>query len=218
MKPITIVLADDHEVVRKGLRALLEAEPDLQVIGEASDGIQAKELTESLKPRVLVLDLMMPGLGGLDVTLQIAKQSPKTRVVILSMHSSEAYLLEALRNGASAYVIKGAAAPELVQAVREAAANRRYLSPPFSNESIEAYLQKAQNAGGDLYETLTPREREILHLAVEGLTSTEMAARLRISHRTAETHRANVLRKLGLHGQTELIHYAIQRGIVRLPT
>jgi DNA-binding NarL/FixJ family response regulator len=211
-----IVLADDHEVVRQGLRSLLVAEKDFDVIGEASDGLEACDLTNRLKPDVLVLDLMMPGLGGLDVALQVSKRSPGTRVVILSMHASEAYMLEALRNGASAYVIKGASAGDLVHAIREAVAGRRYLSPPFSNESVEAYLLKAETAGRDPYETLTPREREVLHLAAEGLTTTEISTRLSISPRTAETHRAHVLRKLNLHGQTELIHYALQRGIVPL--
>ena len=216
MSTTRIVLADDHGIVRQGLRALLASEPDLEVVGEASDGLQAVELTAELKPDILVLDLMMPGLGGLDVTLQVTKRSPRTRTVILSMHADEGYLLEALRNGASSYVIKGASAQELIKAVREAAAGRRYLSPPFSNASIEAYLKKAESAEKDPYETLTPREREVLHLAAEGLTTTEMAARLDISPRTAETHRAHVLRKLNLHGQTELIHYALQRGIVGL--
>ena len=216
MKRIRIVLADDHEVVRKGLRALLEAVADFDVVGEASDGLQAAELTKQLQPDALVLDLMMPGLGGLDVTLQVGKHAPKTRVVILSMHATEAYLVEALRNGASAYVIKGASAENLVFAVREAVAGRRYLSPPFSNETIEAYLAKAAEATKDPYETLTPREREVFHLAAEGLSASEIAARLAISPRTAETHRANVLRKLNLRGQTEVIRFALERGIVGL--
>lgn len=215
MRETKIVLADDHEVVRQGLRALLNGEPGFTVVGEASDGLQATELTERLEPDVLVVDLIMPGLGGLDVTRQVTHRT-KTRVVILSMHSSEAYLLEALRNGAHGYVVKGASATELIHAIKEAAERRTYLSPPFSNESVEAYMQKAKEAAADPYETLTSRERQVFHLAVEGLTSVQAAERLSISPRTAETHKAHVLRKLGLHGQTDLIHYAVMRGILKV--
>src|SRR5437867_7012593 len=171
---IRIFLADEHEVVRQGLRALLEAEPGLSVAGEASDGLAVVNLVEKLRPDVLVVDLMMPGLGGLDVTRQITRRSPRTRVVILSMHANEAFLLEALRNGASAYVMKGASAAELIRAIREVAAGRRYLGPPFSEKGIEAYLRKARTAAADPYESLTDREREGLHLAAEGLRSAEM--------------------------------------------
>ena len=212
----TIVLADDHEVVRQGLRSLLEDEGGFQIVGEASDGLRVADLVEGLKPDVLILDLMMPGLNGLDVARQVARRSAKTRVVVLSMHSSDAYVLEALRNGASAYVLKDSRASELIQAIREAIAGRRYLSPPLSEKAIEAYVEKTRGAQADVYETLTAREREVLHLAAEGLTSAEIAARLGISTRTAETHRAHVLRKLSLHGQTELIRFALRRGLLPL--
>lgn len=215
-RPITIVLADDHQVVRQGLRALLQAEPGLSVIGEAADGLRVADIVQELEPDVLVVDLMMPGLGGLDATRQVAKRSPATRVVILTMHASEAYVIESLRSGACAYVLKDAGASELVRAIREAAAGRRYLSPPFSEQSIETYLRKAREAVHDPYETLTAREREVLHLAAEGLTSAEMAKRLFISPRTAETHRAHILRKLGLRGQTDLVRYALKRGVLPL--
>lgn len=214
MSGTTIVLADDHPVVRQGLRALLEAEPDFRVIGEAGDGLETAQLVERLKPHVLVMDLMMPSLTGLEVTRQARQRSPQTRVVILSVYANEAYVLEALRNGAAGYVLKEAGAAEVLQAVREVTAGRRYLSPPFSERAIEAYLQKAQATPLDPYETLTTREREVLQLAAEGLSNPEIAARLGISPRTAETHRANLMRKLGLHNQTELIRYAIRRGII----
>lgn len=212
--PTTIVLADDHHIVRQGLRALLEAEPDLSVVGEASDGLDAVRLVERLKPNVLVLDLIMPGLSGLEVTRQVRQRSPGTRVVVLSMHATEAYVLEALRNGGSGYVLKDSSASDLVQAVRAAAAGRRYLAPPLTERAIEAYAQKAETAPPDPYDTLTAREREVLHLAAEGRPSSEIARRLFISPRTVETHRAALMRKLGLRTQTDLIRYALQRGII----
>ena len=210
----TIILADDHAIVRQGLRALLEAEPDLSVVGEAADGLEVVTLVERLNPRVLILDLMMPGLSGLEVTRRVCQRTPQTRVVILSMHASEAYVLEALRNGAAAYVLKEASGAELVHAVREVAAGRRYLSPPLSENAIEVYVQKAKAGPLDPYETLTNREREVFHLAAEGRSNGEIAAKLGISARTVETHRANLMRKLGFHNQTDLVRYALQRGIL----
>jgi len=214
MSMTTIVLADDHHIVRQGLRSLLEAEADLSVVGETGDGLEAAQLVERLRPDVLVLDLMMPGLNGLEVTRRVSQRSPQTRIVILSMHANEAHVLEALRVGAAGYVLKESTAAELVRAVREAAAGRRYLSPPLSERAIEAYMQKAESAALDSYETLTAREREVLHLVAEGHTNTEIAERLFISRRTVETHRANLMRKLDLRTQTDLISYALRRGIL----
>ncbi len=212
----TILLADDHQIVRQGLRALLEAERDLQVIGEAGDGLEAVHHVELLSPKVLVLDLMMPGLNGLDVLRQIKKRKPSTQIVILSMYANEAYVVEALQNGASAYVLKDSTSADLVQAVREAAAGRRYLSPPLSARAIKVYQEKAQAATLDKYETLTDRERQVLHLAAEGLTNAEIAGRLGISSRTAEAHRSNLFHKLDLHSQADLIRYAFRRGIIAI--
>jgi two-component system response regulator NreC len=212
---ITIVLADDHPVVRQGLRALLTAEADWTVVGEAADGLEVIGLVDRVKPDVLIVDLMMPGLNGLEITRQVTQRAPHTNVVILSMHASEAYVLEALHNGASAYVLKGSSASDLVQAVREAVAGRRYLSPPLSEQAIEAYLQlKTEQAVSDPYDTLTTREREVLQLAAQGFHSTEIGERLSISPRTVENHRANLMRKLGLHTHTDLIRYALRRGII----
>jgi len=213
---ITIVLADDHQIVRKGLRALLEIEPDFRLIGEAGDGLETLGLVERLKPDVLIADLSMPGLNGLEVIRQVRQQWPQTRVIVLSMYADDAYVAEALRNGALGYVLKGCSAANLVKAVREVAAGRRYLSPPLSERGIEVYLQMAEAAALDPYETLTTREREVLHLAVEGYSSAEIAARLSISPRTVEAHRANMMRKLGLHTQTDLIRYALKRKIILL--
>jgi two-component system, NarL family, response regulator NreC len=212
--PIRIVLGEDHTIVLRGLRSFLEKQPGFEVLGEATDGIKAVAMAERLKPDVLVLDLVMPGLGGFDVTRRITKRIPKTHVVILSMYSSEAHVVEALRSGASAYVLKDASPEELVTAIREAAQGKRYLSAPFSNDVIDSYLKRP--GGLDPYETLTPREREVLHLVAEGLTSVAIAARLFISPRTAESHRANLMRKLGLRSRTDLVRFAFQRGIVPL--
>lgn len=211
--PVTILLADDHHVVRQGLRSLLEGQPDFRVIGEASDGLETVRAVEKLRPDVLVLDLMMPGLNGLEVTRQVSGQ---TRVVILSMHASEAYVLEALQNGAYGYVLKDSTAADLVQAVRAAAEGQKFLSRPFSELAIAAYIQKVQSTPLDPYQTLTTREREVLQLMADGLTSAEMSQRLSISPRTVEIHRANVMRKLSLHSQTDLIRYALRKGILSM--
>ena len=214
MSGTTIVLADDHGIVRQGLRALLEAEPDLAVVGEAGDGLEALRLVERLAPAVLVADVMMPGLTGLQVTREIQRRWPRTRVVILSMYANEAYVLEALRSGAAGYVLKEAGATDLVRAVREAAAGGRYLSPPLSERAIEAYVERAQATPPDPYDTLTTREREILQLTADGLSSPLVAERLAISPRTVETHRANLMRKLNLRRQADLVRYALERLIV----
>jgi len=211
---ITVVLAEDHQVVREGLKALLEAEPDVRVVGEAADGIEAAELTERMKPAVLLLDLLLPGLGGLDVARRVVKRSPRTKVVVLSMHANEEHAAAALRSGASAYLTKNTDRAELLRAIREASAGRRYVSAPFSSAAIESYKAGSDRIESDPYETLTNREREVLHLAAEGLANSEIAGRLKISPRTVETHRAKALHKLGLRGQTDVVLYAVQRGLV----
>jgi DNA-binding NarL/FixJ family response regulator len=215
LKRTTILLADDHRIVRQGLRALLASEADFEVVGEADDGREALELVKRLSPDVLVLDLMMPGLNGLEVARQLPRQSPGVRVVVLSMHDDEGFVLEALANGVSGYVLKDSNSSDLVHAVREVAAGRRYLSPPLSDRAIEAYQQRAKVGTMDKHETLTTREREVLQLSAEGHTNSEIAARLGISTRTAETHRSRLMHKLGLHTQSDLIRYAIRRGIIK---
>lgn len=212
----TIVLAEDHHIVRQGLHILLQAERNFSIIGETGDGLEAVQLVERLQPDVLVLDLMMPSLNGLEVTRQVTKRSPQTRIIILSMHANEAYVREALRNGAAGYVLKESSAADLVQAVREAIAGRRYLSPPLSERAIDAYIQKAEAATLDVYDTLTTREREVLHLVAEGNTIGTIASRLFISPRTVETHRTNLMRKLSLRTSAELVRYALQRGLLPL--
>lgn len=214
MSATRIVLADDHHVVREGLRALLEAEPDLTVAGEAADGLTTVHLVERVKPDVLVVDVMMPALNGLEVTRQVVRRSPDTRVIVLSMYSDESYVMEALKNGAAGYVLKSSTRSDLVQAIREVMAGERYLSAPLSARAVEAYVERAKGTEVGAYDTLTSREREVLQLAAEGHTSAEIAARLSISSRTVETHRSAVMRKLGLRRQTDLVRYALRRGIL----
>ncbi len=214
MTEITILLADDHQVVRQGLRAVLEAEPGFRVIGEVGNGLEVTRLVERLQPDVVVLDLMMPGLNGLEVTRQVTKRSPKTHVVILSMHRDESYVLKALKNGAAGYVLKDASAEELVRSVHETVANRRYLSPPLSDSAIEAYIKGARTEAGDPYDSLTSREREVLQLVAEGYTNAEIGKRLFISRRTVESHRASMMQKLALRNQTDLIRYALKQRIL----
>jgi two-component system, NarL family, response regulator NreC len=213
---ITIVIADDHDVVRLGIRTLLEKEPGFYIAGEAKNGMETVDLVKRLKPGLVLLDLMMPDINGIQVTRKIKKYSPKTGVIILSMHNNEAYVLEALKNGASGYVLKESTGAELVHAIHEVIAGRRFLSPPLSECAIEAYVRTAGKTIMDIYGTLTNREREVLQLSAEGFNTIDIAGKLSISLRTVEVHRFNLMRKLGLHNQTELVRFAIQRGIVTL--
>ena len=210
----SIVLAEDHHIVRQGIRALLEREPGFSVVGETNDGLEAAQMVEQLRPDVLVLDLMLPTLSGLEVARQARQRSPDTCIVILSMHANEGYVLEALQAGAMAYVLKESPSDELVRAIRNAIAGRRYLSPPLSERAIEIYIEKAGAGAADPYNTLTNREREVLHLAARGYTNADIAAKLSISPRTVETHRARLMRKLHLNSQVDLVRFALRRGIL----
>lgn len=209
---ISIVLADDHGIVRQGLRALLDAQADLTVVGEAADGAETIAMVAKLHPDVLVLDLLMPGLDGLEVLRHLEQQKAPPRVVVLSMHSDEAYVVEALRLGAAAYVLKDAGVSDLVHAVREVMAGHRYLSAPLGRRAIDAYAKRTEATQTD--DSLTARELEVLRLAARGHSVQRIAEELSISPRTAETHRGNLMKKLGLHNQTDLVRYAIRRGIV----
>jgi DNA-binding NarL/FixJ family response regulator len=198
---------------------LLELEPDFRVIGETGDGLEVMPLVEQLRPSVLVLDLMMPGLGGLEVSRQMEFQAPATGVVILSMYANVAYVAEALAAGAEAYVLKKSTAEELVHAIREVVAGRQYLSSSLLEKAsdIEHRIEHHRGQADETlnpYETLTRREREVLHLVGEGHTSAEIAGRLVISPRTVEMHRRHLVRKLGLSGQAALVRYALQHGII----
>jgi DNA-binding NarL/FixJ family response regulator len=214
MNRIRILIADDHQIFREGLRLLLEAKPGFSVVGEAADGLQALELAERLRPDVMIVDVSLPGLTGIEVVRLLRLRSPQTRAIVLSSHADESYVLDALRHGAAGYVLKHFSTEDLIQAIREAIAGRHYLSPPLSALAIDAYVEKARSAGGDSYDSLTTREREILQLTAEGCSATAIAARLCISSRTAESHRANMMRKLGLHNHAGVIRYALQRGIL----
>ena len=210
----TVLLVDDHHVVRRGIRALLENEAGIQVVGEAGTGVEAARLTQQLKPDVLIIDLMLADMSGLEVIRQLRKRAPATSAVVLSMYGNDCYVVEALQAGAKAYVLKDSPPEELMRAVREAALGRRYLAPPLSDRAIEVYLLRSEDSQLDPYDMLTSREREVLHLSAQGMTSSETANRLCISPRTVEVHRARVMQKLGLHNRTELIHFAIRRGII----
>ena len=210
------MLADDHHIVRQGLRKLLEAEPDFEVIGEAADGLEAAHLVERLEPDVLVVDVMMSGMNGLEATKHVRKRSPKTTVVVLSMHADEGYVLEALRSGAKGYVLKDSLAEDLIHAVREARAGRRHLSAPLSDRVIEGYVNKSEATALEPFERLTVREQEVLHLLAQGATNAEIASKLCISRRTVEVHRANMMRKLGLRNQAQVLRYAMRQGIIQL--
>jgi two-component system response regulator NreC len=215
--PVTILLADDHHVVRHGLRMLLESQGGMRVIAEAGNGLEAVKLAERLNPDVLIVDVMMPGLSGLKVTRQVCQRLPRTRVTVLSMSANEACALEAFRNGATGYVLKTVSLIELMQALHSVAAGRRYIRPPLLERLFDGQAHRVQaSVLVDPYETLTTREREVLHLAAEGRTNADVAATLGISRRTVETHRANLMQKLGLRTQTDLIRYALRRGILSL--
>jgi DNA-binding NarL/FixJ family response regulator len=216
VKPTTVVLADDHEAIRRGLRILLETDERFRVVGEAKDGVQAADIVRRLKPDVLVVDLMMPGINGLEVTEQARRLSPLTEVVILSMYVDEAYVLEALQAGAKAYVLKSAASDQLVRAIREAARGRRYLSSPLSERAVERYVERAEDSALDVTGDLTPREWEVLRLAAKGCGTSRIATALSVSNRTAQRHCASLMRKLGLRTQTDLARYAAsQCGLPR---
>jgi DNA-binding NarL/FixJ family response regulator len=211
---IRIVLADDQHVVREAIKCLIQVEADLSVVGETADGLEVAPLVERLEPHVLVVDVAMPGLYGLEITRQVRGRSPRTAVVVLSRYVNEWYVTEALRNGAAGYVVKQAPAHELTRAIRTVAQGRRYLSSPLSPEDVQSWLLQAERLSGDSYEALTGREREVLQLVAEGYSSTRIARRLSISVRTAEAHRANVMRKLRLKNYTALIRYALARGVL----
>ncbi len=213
---VRLLLADDHPIVLQGLRRLIESKPEFLVVGETGDGLEVLPLAERHKPNVVIVDLMMPGLNGLEVTRKICQQMDKVRVIVLSMHKDDAIILQALRNGASGYVIKDTGPKELVDAIREVMEGRRYLSQAIAGRFDENVLQTAKDLPADPYDQLTDREREVLQLVAEGYTGQEIARKLTISPRTAEQHRANVIRKLGFQNQRELVRFAIKKGLLSI--
>jgi DNA-binding NarL/FixJ family response regulator len=209
MMSVTVVVADDHPVVRQGLRMLLERER-FEILGEASDGLEAIALAERFHPDVIVLDLAMPTLDGIGAVREIVKASPRTRVLMLTMHTEEHLILEALRAGVKGCVSKTQAAEHLIEAIREVCAGRVYLSPSVSGAVVQAYLAKTELP----YDPLTSRERQVLKLIAEGKTTKEIAVILTLSVKTAETHRTKLMQKLDIHSAAGLVRYAIRRGLV----
>jgi DNA-binding NarL/FixJ family response regulator len=215
VKPIRILLADDHNVIRRGLRLLLESQPGFSVVGEAADGRQAVEQAEALKPDVVVLDIAMPNLSGTEAAQRIVESMPGTAIVILSMHSDEGYVLRALKAGAKAYLVKDSAESDLIDAIKAVSQGKAFFSPEVSKMLVDDYVREIRARGvNDSYELLTAREREVLHLLAEGKSNKDIAALLKLSLFTVETHRRNLQEKLNLHSLAELILYAVRKGLI----
>lgn len=212
---IRILLADDHTVMRSGLRLLLERQPNLVVVGEAADGRQAVELAASEKPDVVVMDIAMPHLNGVEAARQIVNRAPLTAVVILSMHSDESYVIRSLKAGARAYLLKDSAESDLISAIHAITEGKSFFSPLVRRILKEDYMhQLAEMGAEDTYELLTTREREVLQLVAEGKSNKEVANLLNLSLYTVETHRTHILQKLNIHSVPELILYAVRKGII----
>lgn len=221
MNPIRIVLVDDHTLVRAGMRALLDKMTGIDVVAEASDGREALHLLGSVQPDVVVMDIAMRGLNGLEAALQMKKDAPQVRVIILSMHANEEYVIQALHAGAMGYLLKDAATAELEVAIRAVARGKTYLSPVVSKHVITNYLHRVSGSeeGGlrhepSLGDSLTSRQREILQLIAEGSTTREIAETLHLSVKTIETHRAQLMDRLDIHDIAGLVRYAIRTGLI----
>jgi two-component system, NarL family, response regulator NreC len=216
MSRCQVVVADDHVIVREGLRAVLEQHLPCEVVGEATTGTEAISLVRHLQPAVLVTDMVMPGISGLEVIRQVRQAVPSTRVIVFSMHADESYVREALRAGAIGYVLKESMATELVTAIQHALADRRYVSPSLSERILTLYAQTAPQASFDPYQQLTEREREVLLLVARGLTTADIAERLVLSSRTVESYRTNLMHKLSLRTIADLVLYAVKRGLISI--
>jgi len=215
MKPIRILLADDHTVVRKGLRLLLENEPDFQVVADAANGREAVTLADQLEPDVVVMDIAMPELNGIEAARQIFAKLPRAAIVFLSMHSDESYVLRALKAGARGYLLKDSAEQDLIQSVHAVTDGKAFFSPVIRKMLAEDYLRQMRDRQvEDSYELLTTREREILQLLAEGKNNKDVANLLHLSLYTVETHRSNIFQKLNLHSGAELILYAVRKGVI----
>jgi DNA-binding NarL/FixJ family response regulator len=213
--PIRILLADDHTVVRDGVRALLEKQADMEVVAEAADGREAARLAEEHLPDVVIMDIAMPNLNGIDATRRILAANPHLAVMILSMHQDESYVLRSLKAGAKAYLLKDSLRSDVLEAVRAVAQGRSFLTRKISRMMQEDYIREMEQRGiEDSYDLLTDREREVLQLAAEGKPNKEIAGALHIGLTTVETHRTHILQKLGLHSVPELILYAVRKGII----
>ncbi len=214
--PINVVLADDHAVVRDGLRALLEANPDIRVVGDAANGRQIIELVKDLKPDIVVMDISMPEINGIDATMQIKLNYPEVRVVILSMLGTADYVFHALQAGAQGFLLKESAGREVVQAVEAVSAGEMYFSHPVTYTMINDYLQARRDNDNEPLESLSIRENEILCLVVEGKTSAEIGKKLNLSPKTVESYRSRMMQKLGISDLPQLIKFAIKHGLISL--
>jgi len=215
MEKIRLLLVDDHEVVRTGLRMLLEHQPDIDIVGEASTGAEALELAAREQPDVIVMDITLPDISGIEATRQIKRSQPETAIVALTIHEDEQYFFEMLQAGAAGYVPKRAAPEDLISAIRAAYNEDIYLYPTLAKALVSDFLGRSRTVTEDnALEELTPRETEVLELLAEGLNNDEIAARLVISHHTVARHRENLMRKLGLLSKSELVKYAIRKGII----
>jgi DNA-binding NarL/FixJ family response regulator len=208
---LRVLIADDHGIVRSGLRLLLERQPDIEVIAEAADGAEARDLAARERPDLAILDVRMPKLTGLQVTREIKRQTPETAVLILSMHDDERYLFEALKAGASGYVLKTQADTDLMEAIRAVQRGEPFLTPAAQQALIKDVLERGREASE---EELTPREEEIVKLVAEAHTTRQIAEILHLSEKTVENHRGNAMRKLGMRDRVELVRYAIRRGLI----
>ena len=215
VKQIRILLADDHNVMRRGLRLLLERQPGFVIVAEAADGAQAVERAKETQPDVVVLDIAMPHLGGTEAAQRISELLPETAIVILSMHSDEGYLLRALKAGAKGYLVKDSPEGDLIEAIKAVSEGKAFFSPEVSRMLVEDYVHELRTRGiGDSYDLLTSREREILHLLAEGKSNKDIAVLLNLSLFTVETHRRNLQDKLNIHSLAELILYAVRKGVI----
>jgi two-component system, NarL family, response regulator NreC len=216
MGQLRILLADDHTVVRQGLRKVLEERPDWVVVAEAGNGREAVQKAEEMKPDVAILDVAMPLLNGIEATRQIVKRSPGTRILVLTMHSDEAYVNQILKAGATGYLLKDSADVDLIQAVGAVSQGKSFFSPGVARLMLDDYVRQLADKGiTDRYESLSEREREIFQLIAEGKANKEIAAILSISPSTVETHRARIMEKLDLHSAAEIVLYAVRRGVIR---
>jgi two-component system response regulator NreC len=215
MRKTRVLLADDHQLMRSGVRLMLERETDLAVVGEASDGREAVALVKSLKPEVVVMDIGMPNLNGIEAARQMTEENPQLAIVMVSMHSDESYVLRALKAGARGYLLKDSAEADLIKAVHAVAGGKSFFSPAVSKLLLDDYVRKLKRSGTeDAYDLLTPREREVLQLIAEGKSNKDIANLLNLSVYTVESHRANLMEKLNLKGLPELILYAVRKGII----
>lgn len=214
---IRVLIAEDHLIVREGLRAILDSQPDIQVVGEATNGVEAVSKTDETKPDIILMDISMPEMNGLEATRRIKQSHPEVKILALTMHEGDEYFFEVLQVGASGYFVKGGSSSELLGALRALAQGDVYISPTMTKKLLSDYLRRARTGQDkETYTGLTTREKEILKLVAEGRNNTEIAEKLFLSPSTVQTHRANIMAKLGLHSRTELVKYALRHRLIAL--